>query len=219
MAGWWTGRSGLFVHRSLRRRRPAGWVVYNVLGLSLPPASLGLMYESQQKAAALPSRVPDMESVLAEPANYDAASRSELFITDAESLALACRRMRRHAGLSQRALAARSGVAKTTIDRIEVGAVDPTIGTLLKLARATGSKLAFSGLEPTTFIFGIVENQRDRAGRHAPPHRLNKAGFGWWDISAAPHVRRALTAHEGDIWAMTSVAAARARIRLASDRR
>ena len=196
-----------------------GPAVHNQLGVSLERANLTPMYESPLATASVTSGVSDAETVLAEPANYDTASRSELFITDAESLALACRRMRRHAGLSQRALAAKSGVAKTTIDRIEVGAVDPTISTLLKLAQVTGATLAFGGLEPTTFIFGIVENQRDRAGRHAPPHRLSKAGFGWWDISAAPHVRRALTAHEGDLWALTSVAAARARIRLARGRR
>ena len=156
---------------------------------------------------------PATDVVLAEPANYDAASRPELSITDAESLALAFRRMRRHAGLSQRALAAKSGVAKTTIDRIETGKVDPTVATLLKLTRAAGARLSVSDLDPTTFIFGIVENQRDRAGRHAPPHRLSKAGFGWWDTTAAPHVRRALACHEGDIAALVAVAAARSRLR------
>ena len=152
----------------------------------------------------------DAVAVLVEPASYDAASRAELFITDTESLALACRRMRRHAGLSQRALAAKSGVAKTTIERIETGMTDPTIGTLLRLASASGARLTLAGLDPTTFYFGVVEDQRDRAGRHAPPHRLSQAGFGWWDTSAEQHVRRALTKHEGDLWALASVAAARA---------
>jgi len=151
--------------------------------------------------------VPDID--FGEPATYDAASRAELFVTDAESLALACRRMRRYAGLSQRALAAKSGVAKTTIDRIETGAVDPTIGTLLKLIDGTGARLSIGGLEPTTFIFGIVEDQRDRAGRHAPPHRLNNAGFGWWDTSADPHIRKALVSHQADLWALTAVARTR----------
>jgi transcriptional regulator with XRE-family HTH domain len=168
--------------------------------------------EPEREPEGEPEREPatNREAVFAEPATYDPASRAQLFVTDAESLALASRRMRRNAGLSQRALAAKAGVAKTTIDRIETGALDPTIGTLLKLAAATGAGLAITGLAPTTFIFGIVEEQRDRADRHAPPHRLNKAGFGWWDTSAEPHVRKALTAHKGDLWALVSVAAARA---------
>ena len=153
--------------------------------------------------------VSESAVVFAEPATYDAASRAGLFITDAESLALAMRRLRRHAGLSQRGLAAKSGVAKTTIDRIETNDLDPTIGTFLKLTAAAGAWLGLGGLDPTTFIFGIVDEQRDRASRHAPPHRLSKAGFGWWDTSAAPHIRRPLTKHDGDMWALISVARAR----------
>ena len=45
---------------------------------------------------------------------------------------------RRRAGLSQRALAARSGVAQPTIARIEGGKDDPRIGTLERLLQACG---------------------------------------------------------------------------------
>jgi transcriptional regulator with XRE-family HTH domain len=117
--------------------------------------------------------------------------------------------MRRQAGLSQRALAAKAGVSKTTIERTETGAADPTIATILKLVSAAGAQLQVTDLEATTFIFGIVEDQRDRAGRHAPPHRLSEAGYGWWDTAAEPHVRKALASHAADLSAFAAVARAR----------
>ena len=40
---------------------------------------------------------------------------------------------RRRAGLSQRELAARTGVAQPTLARIELGLVDPRVGTLTRL--------------------------------------------------------------------------------------
>lgn len=43
---------------------------------------------------------------------------------------------RRRAGLSQRALAAQSGVPQSTIGRIEAGLVDPRVRTLSRLLRA-----------------------------------------------------------------------------------
>lgn len=51
------------------------------------------------------------------------------------------RRARRRAGLSQRALAAGTGVAQPTIARIEAGREDPRIATLDRLLRACGEAL------------------------------------------------------------------------------
>lgn len=42
---------------------------------------------------------------------------------------------RRAAGLSQQQLAMKAGVGRGTIQRIEAGAVDPQVGTLLSIAR------------------------------------------------------------------------------------
>lgn len=53
---------------------------------------------------------------------------------------------RRRAGLSQRQLAARSGVAQPTIARIEAGRADPRFGLLQRLLEACGSWLVS---EPT----------------------------------------------------------------------
>lgn len=48
------------------------------------------------------------------------------------------RHARRRAGLTQRALAATSGIPQETIARIEAGRTDPRVGTLDRLLRACG---------------------------------------------------------------------------------
>jgi transcriptional regulator with XRE-family HTH domain len=55
------------------------------------------------------------------------------------------RHAREEAGLSLRALAARSDVSYTTICRIEHGQIDPTTGTLRKLLGALGEDLELAG--------------------------------------------------------------------------
>ena len=51
------------------------------------------------------------------------------------------RNSRERAGLSMRALAARAEVAYTTVQRIEQGAMDPTVGMLSRLLTAMGERL------------------------------------------------------------------------------
>jgi predicted transcriptional regulator len=51
------------------------------------------------------------------------------------------RQARRRAGLSQRALAARTGVAQPTIARIERGKDDPRLGTIERLLHACGETI------------------------------------------------------------------------------
>lgn len=48
---------------------------------------------------------------------------------------------RTRAGLTQRSLAARAGVPQSTVGRIETGAIEPRIDTLLKLLHASGHDL------------------------------------------------------------------------------
>src|SRR5688500_5914494 len=48
---------------------------------------------------------------------------------------------RLHAGLSQQELATRTGIAQSTISRIESGKLDPRYGTVRTLLRACGSDL------------------------------------------------------------------------------
>ena len=51
------------------------------------------------------------------------------------------RHARRRAGLTQRALAARAGVAQSVVGRIESSRVDPTVTTLSRLLRACETTL------------------------------------------------------------------------------
>lgn len=51
------------------------------------------------------------------------------------------RQARRRAGLTQRALAERTGFPQSTIGRIESGATDPRVSTLDRLLRACGDEL------------------------------------------------------------------------------
>jgi predicted transcriptional regulator len=77
------------------------------------------------------------------------------------------RNARRRAGLSQRALATRTGVAQPTIARIERGQDDPRVGTLDRLLRAcdetlTTVPLAGSGIDRTQIrvLLALTPGQR-----------------------------------------------------------
>ncbi|HEX3427059.1 MAG TPA: helix-turn-helix domain-containing protein [Acidimicrobiales bacterium] len=56
-------------------------------------------------------------------------------------VASAIRKARHRAGLTQRALAARTGVAQPTIARIEQGKGDPRLSTVERLLRACGETI------------------------------------------------------------------------------
>src|SRR5882672_2241103 len=51
------------------------------------------------------------------------------------------KRARARAGMTQRSLATRAGVPQSTVGRIESGAIEPRIDTLLKLLHASGHDL------------------------------------------------------------------------------
>jgi transcriptional regulator with XRE-family HTH domain len=88
--------------------------------------------------------------------------------------ARALRWARRRAGLTQRALAERSGVPQSTISRIESGAVDPRVGTLRRLLQACGFDLE---VEP---LLGRGVDRSQIAGMLAmtPAMRLQYAAVG-----------------------------------------
>src|SRR5947208_15578998 len=74
---------------------------------------------------------------------------------------------RRRAGLSQRELAARSGVPQSTVGRIEAGLVDPRVRTLSRLLRACGFDLEVEprlgeGVDRTLFreLLSLTPDQR-----------------------------------------------------------
>jgi transcriptional regulator with XRE-family HTH domain len=59
-----------------------------------------------------------------------------------------CLLARREAGLSQRALAAATGVSPSTIARIEKGRMEPTVALITRIVEACGLELRMSVARP-----------------------------------------------------------------------
>ena len=77
------------------------------------------------------------------------------------------KRARRSAHLSQRDLAARSGIDQAVIGRIEAGTTSPRFETLERLLEATGHRLALVSEPPadvdrTTMRAAMAMSDRDR---------------------------------------------------------
>jgi transcriptional regulator with XRE-family HTH domain len=76
--------------------------------------------------------------------------------------------LRQQAGLSQPALAERSGIAVSTIRQFEYGRREPTFGTLVKLAHGLSVSLAAFEQQPPASAAGEREatekKQRTRKG-------------------------------------------------------
>jgi transcriptional regulator with XRE-family HTH domain len=88
---------------------------------------------------------------------------------------------RRRAGLSQRALAERAGVAQPAVARIERGAVSPTLETLSRLLAAAGSTLEVAprigtGVDRSLIRASMARAPEDRI-RAAAAAAQNLAGF------------------------------------------
>jgi transcriptional regulator with XRE-family HTH domain len=83
-----------------------------------------------------------------------------------------CLLARRDAGLSQRALAAATGVSPSTIARIEKGRMEPTVALLTRLVEACGLELRMSVAEPRlaardVSLLHIEERLRENDGLSA----------------------------------------------------
>ncbi len=78
------------------------------------------------------------------------------------------RQARRRAGLTQRELAARAGVAQSVVGRIESGAVIPRVDTLDRLLAAAGQGLETAprpgrGVDRTVFTLDLKPSARAEA--------------------------------------------------------
>jgi len=69
-------------------------------------------------------------------------------VTQSSSAYAICLLARRQAGLSQRALAAATGVSPSTIARIEKGRMEPTVALLTRLIEACGLELRMTVAKP-----------------------------------------------------------------------
>jgi uncharacterized protein len=83
------------------------------------------------------------------------------------------RRARHRAGLSQRELAARTGIAQPTIARIERGQASPRFDTVVRLLAACGYEL---DLVPRLEGAGVDRSAIRELLSLAPEERLRRAG-------------------------------------------
>jgi transcriptional regulator with XRE-family HTH domain len=94
------------------------------------------------------------------------------------------RAVRRRADLSQRELAARSGVPLSTIARLEAAqAADPRISTLSRLVEAAGYRIAILDGRAELGPLPDLPELRDRLGRRFPAHldpRPVRSYLDWW---------------------------------------
>jgi len=70
--------------------------------------------------------------------------------------------LRKARGLTQRQLAAKSGIQQAEISRIEAGDSNPTLSTIAILARALGAEVSLEARRP-------VRSAKLRRGRPSPP--------------------------------------------------
>jgi transcriptional regulator with XRE-family HTH domain len=96
---------------------------------------------------------------------------SQLAIMISMAIASIVREARRRTGLSQAALAARAGVPKSTVGRIESGARTPSADLVEQLVRAAGLELTVSLSEPDPGTDAMFE----RTLRRTPAQRLADA--------------------------------------------
>jgi transcriptional regulator with XRE-family HTH domain len=81
------------------------------------------------------------------------------------------RQLRRRLDLSQRELARRAGVPKSTVGDVEAGRIDPGLGTLERLLEAAGLRLEVVDRTDRPVDFhGDTSQPLDAAGRRLPPH-------------------------------------------------
>ena len=94
--------------------------------------------------------------------------------------ATAVRAARFDAGLTQRALAERAGVPQSTVARIESRALDPRVGTVAQLLRATGHQLILEARPGA----GVDRSQIQERLRLTPRQRIEEV------VVAARNVER-----------------------------
>lgn len=123
----------------------------------------------------------------------DGSYRDDRGVTGTEPIDVGAvlRALRRQADLSQRELAERSGVPKSTLARIESGrGAEPGFATVERLVRAAGGALTIgvSGRPGLGQVPAMPDDERrDEAGRRYPPHldlrevrKLTDWPGAWW---------------------------------------
>jgi transcriptional regulator with XRE-family HTH domain len=96
------------------------------------------------------------------------------------------RTARRRADLSQRELAARAGLPRSTVARVECGQCDPRLSTVVRLVTAADCRLAVMRGGDELPPLPDLPFLRDRNGRRFPAHldpRAVQTYLDWWRSS------------------------------------
>jgi transcriptional regulator with XRE-family HTH domain len=110
------------------------------------------------------------------------------------------RRLRQRRGVTLTALAARTGISKSTLSRLESGQRRPSLELLLPLAEAHGVPLDELVGAPDVGDPRIRLKRRVRNGRIVFPLTSQSSGVHVWKVVIPPERERALRVHDGYEW-------------------
>src|SRR5215211_1466205 len=110
------------------------------------------------------------------------------------------RRLREQRGLTLTALAAKTGISKSTLSRLESGQRKPSLELLLPLARAYHLPLDELVGAPRVGDPRVRLKPRTRNGRLVYPLTQQSSGMAVWKVVIPPERERKLRTHAGYEW-------------------
>jgi transcriptional regulator with XRE-family HTH domain len=110
------------------------------------------------------------------------------------------RRIRERKGVTLTALAAQTGISKSTLSRLESGQRKPSLELLLPLAQAHHLPLEELVGAPRTGDPRIRSRPRTRNGRLVYPLTQQSSGLAVWKVVIPPERERKLRTHAGYEW-------------------
>ena len=110
------------------------------------------------------------------------------------------RRLRQRRGVTLTALAAKTGISKSTLSRLESGQRKPSLELLLPLAEAPQVPLDELVGAPQVGDPRIHLKPRNRNGRMVFPLTQQSSGVQVWKVVVPPERERELRTHEGYEW-------------------
>jgi transcriptional regulator with XRE-family HTH domain len=110
------------------------------------------------------------------------------------------RRLRTRRGVTLTALAAKTGISKSTLSRLESGQRKPSLELLLPLAEA--HQVPLDELVGASDVGDprIRLKPRNRNGRMVFPHTQQSSGLHVWKVNIPPERARQLRTHDGYEW-------------------
>lgn len=110
------------------------------------------------------------------------------------------RRLREHRGVTLTALAAQTGISKSTLSRLESGQRKPSLELLLPLAAAHHLPLDELVGAPPVGDPRVRSRPRTRNGRLVYPLTQQSSGMAVWKVVIPPERERRLRTHAGYEW-------------------